>query len=60
MLKRRVSRVITTGFLLAVTVSGLTACRTSPNVAAYVGETQVSVSELESAVEERLTDEAVA
>jgi peptidyl-prolyl cis-trans isomerase SurA len=59
-LKRRVSRVITTGFLLAVTVSGLTACRTSPNVAAYVGETQVSVSELESAVEERLTNEAVA
>jgi peptidyl-prolyl cis-trans isomerase SurA len=59
-LKRRVTRVITTGFLLAVTVSGLTACRTSPNVAAYVGETQVSVSELESAVEDRLTDEAVA
>jgi SurA N-terminal domain/PPIC-type PPIASE domain len=59
-LKRRVSRVITTGFLLTVTVSGLTACRTSPNVAAYVGETQVSVSELESAVEERVADEAVA
>ncbi|SNR41548.1 SurA N-terminal domain-containing protein [Blastococcus mobilis] len=60
MLKRRAPRVITTGFLLAVTVSGLAACRTSPNVAAYVGDSQVTVTELRSAVDERLTDEAVA
>jgi hypothetical protein len=59
-LKRRLSRVITTGFLLTVTVSGLTACRTSPSVAAYVGDSQVTVNELQSAVDERLTDEAVA
>lgn len=60
MLKRRAPRVIATGFLLAATVSGLAACRTAPNVAAYVGETQVSVAELENAVEDRLADEAVA
>jgi len=52
--------VIATGFLLTVPVAGLTACRTAPNVAAYVGESQVTVTELESAVDERLTDEAVA
>jgi peptidyl-prolyl cis-trans isomerase SurA len=44
------------GFLLAVTVTGLTACRTSPSVAAYVGEEQVTVAELEAAVDERRTD----
>jgi hypothetical protein len=59
-LKRRAARVIATGFLLTVPVAGLTACRTAPNVAAYVGETQVTVAELESAVDERLTNEAVA
>ena len=60
MLKRRASRVITTGFLLTVAVSGLTACRTSPSVAAYVGDDEVTVTELQSAIDERLTDEAVA
>ena len=60
MLKRRASRVITTGFLLTVAVSGLTACRTSPSVAAYVGDDEVTVTELRSAIDERLTDEAVA
>jgi hypothetical protein len=59
-LKRRASRVITTGFLLTVAVSGLTACRTSPSVAAYVGDDEVTVTELQSAIDERLTDEAVA
>jgi hypothetical protein len=59
-LKRRVPRVLVSGFLLAVTVSGLTACRTSPNVAAYVGDGQVTVTELQAAVDERLTDEGVA
>jgi SurA N-terminal domain/PPIC-type PPIASE domain len=59
-LNRRAARVIATGFLLTVPVAGLTACRTAPNVAAYVGEGQVTVAELESAVDERLTDEAVA
>jgi peptidyl-prolyl cis-trans isomerase SurA len=48
------------GLLLAVAVAGLAACRTAPSVAAYVGEEQVTVSELEAAVEERLADAEVA
>ena len=60
MLKRRVPRVLATGFLLAVAVSGLSACRTSPSVAAYVGDEQVSVAELDDAVAERLDDEEIA
>jgi hypothetical protein len=59
-LNRRVPRVLVSGFLLTVAVSGLTACRTSPNVAAYVGDAQVTVTELRSAVDERLTDGDVA
>ncbi|WP_167760662.1 SurA N-terminal domain-containing protein [Blastococcus sp. CT_GayMR16] len=60
MLKRRVPRVLVSGFLLAVAVSGLSACRTSPNVAAYVGDSQVTVTELDSAVADRLADENIA
>jgi hypothetical protein len=59
-LKRRVPRVLVSGFLLALAVSGLSACRTSPNVAAYVGDAQVTVTELDSAVAERLTDKDIA
>jgi hypothetical protein len=59
-LKRRVPRVLVSGFLLAVTVSGLSACRTAPNVAAYVGDARISVEELQTAVEDRLDDPAVA
>jgi hypothetical protein len=59
-LKRRVPRVFVTGFLLAVAVGGLSGCRTSPNVAAYVGQEQITVSQLDSAVEERLADKDVA
>jgi hypothetical protein len=59
-LKRRVPRVLATGFLLAVTVSGLSACRTSPSVAAYVGDEQVTVTELDAAVDSRLADEDIA
>jgi hypothetical protein len=55
-LKRRVPRVLVSGFLLAVTVSGLAACRTAPNVAAYVGDARISVDELQAAVEDRLED----
>jgi peptidyl-prolyl cis-trans isomerase SurA len=44
---------------MTVAVSGLTACRTSPNVAAYVGDEQVTVTELEEAVAERLSDDAI-
>ena len=56
MLKRRVPRVVVTGFLMAVTVSGLSGCRTSPAVAAYVGDQQVTIAELQSAVDERRSD----
>ena len=60
MLKRRVPRVLVSGFVLAVAVTGLSGCRTSPTVAAYVGDTHISVAELEDAVEERLDDPGVA
>ena len=54
MLKRRAPRVLVSGFVMAVAVSGLTACKTSPNVAAYVGDEQVTVTELQNAVDRRL------
>jgi peptidyl-prolyl cis-trans isomerase SurA len=41
-------------------VSGLSGCRTSPNVAAYVGDEQVTVAELDSAVTARLADADIA
>ncbi|WP_369257950.1 SurA N-terminal domain-containing protein [Geodermatophilus amargosae] len=49
--------VVALGLLAAVLLTG---CRTSPNVAAYVGDEQVTVAELQSAVDERLADPAVA
>ena len=51
---------LATGFLMAVTVVGLSGCRTAPNVAAYVGDEQVTVAELDTAVDERLEDENIA
>ena len=48
------------GLLLALAVPSLAACRTSPNVAAYVGDEQVTVAELDPAVDERLGDPAIA
>lgn len=60
MLNRRAARVLVPGLLLAVAAVSLTGCRTSPNVAAYVGGAQVTTAELESAVEERLADPLVA
>ena len=54
MLKRRAPRIARDpGSSSPSRCSGLTACRTSPNVAAYVGDEQVTVSELEAAVDER-------
>lgn len=60
MLMPRAPRVMATGLFLAVTVLGLAACRTSPDVAAYVGDEEVTVAELERAVDERLSDDALA
>lgn len=59
-LKRRVPRVLATGILFALAVSGLSACRTSPNVAAYVGEDQITVAQLDSAVAGRVADANIA
>jgi len=59
-LKRRVPRVLVSGFLMAVAVSGLSACRTSPNVAAYIGDEQITVAALDSAVDARLADDDIA
>jgi hypothetical protein len=57
---RLVRRPLVAGFLLAVAVGGLTACRTDPNVAAYVGDSTITVAELDAAVDQRLDDEAIA
>src|SRR3954463_6339729 len=59
-LKRRVPRLLVTGFLMAVAVSGLSGCRTSPTVAAYVGDEQVTVAELDAAIADRREDPDVA
>jgi hypothetical protein len=44
----------------AAAIGGLAGCRSSPTVAAYVGDEQVTVAELDSAVAERLADPDVA
>ncbi len=56
----RAPRVVATGVLLALALPALTACRSSPDVAAYVGDARVTVTELEQAVDERLRDEDIA
>ncbi len=43
-----------------VALAGVAGCRTSPSVAAYVGEEQITVTELQAAVDDRLADPAVA
>lgn len=60
MLKSRVPRLLVTGLLLAVGAAGLAGCRTSPAVAAYVGNEQITTAELDSAVASRLDDPDVA
>ena len=60
MLMPRAPRVVATGMLLALALPALTACRSSPDVAAYVGDAQVTVAELERAVDERTRDGDVA
>jgi peptidyl-prolyl cis-trans isomerase SurA len=57
---RFVRRPLVAGFLLAVAFGGLTACRTDPNVAAYVGDSRITVSQLESAVDQRLENDTLA
>jgi len=55
--RRRVLAVLVAGLAFA---GGLAGCRSSPNVAAYVGTAQVSVAELDAAVAERLADPGIA
>ncbi|WP_233489042.1 peptidylprolyl isomerase [Blastococcus sp. TF02-09] len=53
----RAPRVVAAAILLALALS---ACRSSPDVAAYVGDARVTVAELERAVDERLRDDDIA
>jgi peptidyl-prolyl cis-trans isomerase SurA len=55
--RRRVLAVLLVG---VAGLGGLAGCRTSPTVAAYVGDAQVSVAELDAAVAERLADPDIA
>ncbi|WP_369136686.1 peptidylprolyl isomerase [Modestobacter versicolor] len=57
MQRRRLLAVLLVG---AAGLGGLAGCRTSPNVAAYVGDEQVTVAELDDAVAERLADPGIA
>jgi peptidyl-prolyl cis-trans isomerase SurA len=57
---RLVRRRFVAGLLLAVALGGLTACRTDPNVAAYVGDSQITAAQLDDAVHQRLQDKAIA
>jgi hypothetical protein len=52
-------RRLTAAAVAGLALLGLAGCRTAPNVAAYVGDAQVSVAELQSAVDDRLADPAI-
>lgn len=54
---RRLLAVLLVG---AAGVGGLAGCRTDPGVAAYVGDEQVTVAELDEAVDTRLADPDIA
>ena len=60
MSNHRAPRVAAAGFLLALTLPAVAACRSSPNVAAYIGTDQVTVGQLDSAMTARTTDPAIA
>lgn len=55
--RRRLLAVLLVG---AAGVGGLAGCRTDPAVAAYVGDEQVTVAELDDAVDARLADPGIA
>jgi SurA N-terminal domain/PPIC-type PPIASE domain len=57
---RRVPRIVLAGVAAVLAVAGLAGCRTSPQVAAYVGDETITVDQLQSAVDSRLEDDAVA
>lgn len=55
----RAPRAVAAGLLVALALPTLAACRTSPDVAAYVGEETVTVDELQDAVDARRDDPSV-
>ncbi|MGY1840474.1 MULTISPECIES: SurA N-terminal domain-containing protein [unclassified Modestobacter] len=57
MTSRRALALLAAGL---VAVAPLAGCRTAPTVAAYVGEDQIGVAELDDAVDARLADPAIA
>jgi peptidyl-prolyl cis-trans isomerase SurA len=57
---RLARRRLVAGLLLAVALGGVTGCRTDPNVAAYVGDNQITEAQLDTAVQQRLEDKAIA
>ncbi|WP_346621735.1 peptidylprolyl isomerase [Blastococcus montanus] len=57
MLIHRAARASAAVFLVAVALAG---CRSAPDVAAYVGQEQIAVGELRSAVDQRLADPELA
>ena len=57
---RRAPRVVLAGAAAVLAVAGLAGCRTSPAVAAYVSDQQITVAALDGAVHDRQQDPAVA
>src|SRR4051812_13660684 len=53
-------RRLVAGLLLTVALGGVAGCRTDPNVAAYVGDSRITESQLDAAVQKRLEDKAIA
>ncbi len=53
-------RTLVSLLALGVAVAGLAGCRTSPDVAAYVGDAQVTTDQVDGAVQERLADDGIA
>jgi peptidyl-prolyl cis-trans isomerase SurA len=51
--RRGLLRVLLAGIAVALAVPGLAGCRTSPTVAAYVGDTHISVAHLNAAIAAR-------
>ncbi|MGY2082555.1 SurA N-terminal domain-containing protein [Blastococcus sp. SYSU DS0539] len=55
-----ISRAARAGAAVALVAVALAGCRTDPSVAAYVGDEQIAVGELQAAVDQRLADAEVA
>ncbi|WP_158544452.1 SurA N-terminal domain-containing protein [Blastococcus sp. TBT05-19] len=60
MLTRRPPRTRAAVLLVAAALPILAGCRSAPDVAAYVGDERITVTELEAAVRERLADDGIA